>query len=325
PRDLDRLDTFKSAGPDGLHPRVLRELASIIAQPLARIFESSWRSGEVPDDWKRANVVPIFKKGRKADLANYRPISLTSILGKVLEKIIKEAILNRLAEGNILRDTQHVFVAGRSYLTNLISFYDHVTYHLDKGEEIDIIHLNFKKAFNLVSHDHLLVKLANCGLDITTIRWLGSWLRGRTQRVVVDGSQSSWCAVTSGIPQGSVLRPILFNIYINDVDIGVKSGLAKFADDTKLWGKVSTPENRRVIQADLDRLMNWADENLMVFNTEKCKVLHLGRKNLHHAYRLGSATLVSTTDERDLGVTVDHKMNMSLQCDAAASKASKML
>uniref|UniRef100_A0A7M4E698 Reverse transcriptase domain-containing protein n=1 Tax=Crocodylus porosus TaxID=8502 RepID=A0A7M4E698_CROPO len=210
-------------------------------------------------------------------------------------------------------------------LTNLISFYDQVTYHLDKGEEIDVIYLDFKTAFSLVSHDHLLAKLANCGLGSTMICWLGNWLCGRTQRIVIDGSQSSWCPVTSGIPQGSVLGPILFNIFINDVDTGVRSGLAKFTNDTKLWGKVSAPEDRRVIQADLDKLSKWADENLMVFNTEKCKFLHLGKKSLQHPYSLGSATLSSTTEERDLGVMVDHKMNMSLQCDAAASKTTKTL
>ncbi|XP_059587158.1 cyclic GMP-AMP synthase isoform X1 [Alligator mississippiensis] len=321
---LEKLDTLKSAGPDNLHPRVLKELVSIIAQPVAQIFENSWRSGVVPEDWKKANVVPIFKKGRKVDPANYRPISLTSILGKILEKFIKEAILNGLAGANILRDSQHRFVAGRSCLTNLISFYDQVTYHLDKGEEIDVIYLDFKKAFDLVSHNHLLEKLANCRLGSSTIHWLENWLRGRTQRVVIDGNHLSWCPVTSGVPQGSVLGPILFNI-INDVDTGVRSGLAKFADDTKLWGKASTPEDRRVIQADLDRLSKWADENLMVFNADKCKVLHLGKKNPQHPYRLGSAMLASTMEERDLGVIIDHKMNMSLQCDAAASKATKTL
>ena len=120
------------------------------------------------------------------DPANYRPISLTSIPGKVLEKFIKEAILNGLANTNILRDSQHGFLAGRSCLINLISFYDQVTYHLDKGEEIDVIYLDFRKAFDLVSCDHLLAKLANCGLGSTTIRWLGNWLCGQTQRVVVN-------------------------------------------------------------------------------------------------------------------------------------------
>ena len=145
------MDTFKSASPDSLHPRVLKELASIIAQPLARIFKNSWHSGV--EDWKKANVVPIFKKGRRVDLANYRPISLTSIPGKILEKFIKEAVLNGLADANILMDSQHGFVVGRSCLTNIISFYDLVTYHLDKGEEVDVIYLDFKKAFDLVSHN----------------------------------------------------------------------------------------------------------------------------------------------------------------------------
>ncbi|XP_059589287.1 protein NDRG3 isoform X10 [Alligator mississippiensis] len=162
------------------------------------------------------------------------------------------------------------------------------------------------------------------GLGFPMIHWLGNWLHGWTQRVVVDGSQLS-CSVTSGVLQGSVLGPTLFSIFINDMDIVIRSGLAKFTNDTKLWGKASTPEDRRAIQADFDRLRKWADKNLMVFNTEKCKVLHLGKKNLQHPYRLSSATLASTMDEKYLGVMIDHKMNMSLQCDAAASKVSKTL
>ena len=142
---LEKLDTFKSAGPDNLHPRVLKELASVIAQPLARIFENSWRSGVVPEDWKKANVVPIFKKGRRVDLANYRPISLTSILGKILEKFIKEAILEGLAQANILRDSQHGVDAGRSCLTNLISFYDQVTYTWTREKRLMSYILTSKK------------------------------------------------------------------------------------------------------------------------------------------------------------------------------------
>ncbi|XP_059575008.1 RNA-directed DNA polymerase from mobile element jockey isoform X1 [Alligator mississippiensis] len=321
---LEELGAFKSAGPDELHPRVLKALADI-AEPLAGIFERSWRTGQVPEDWKRANVVPIFKKGRKEDLGNYRPVSLTSIHGKVFEKIIKAQYCQSPAGQIMLRGNQHGFVAGRSCLTNLVSFYDRVMKRLDTGGGVDVIYLDFRKAFDTVSHPILVNKLRGCDLDAYTVRWVANWLEGRTQRVVVDGSVSTWKGVGSGVPQGSVLGPILFNVFISDLDEGVKCTPSKFADDTKLWGEVDTLEGREQLQADLDRLDKWAENNRMQFNKEKCKVLHLGRKNVQHTYSLGNDLLGGTEVERDLGVLVDSKMNMSWQCDEAIRKANGTL
>ncbi|XP_059578763.1 RNA-directed DNA polymerase from mobile element jockey isoform X1 [Alligator mississippiensis] len=322
---LEELDAFKSAGPDELHPRVLKALANIIAEPLARIFERSWRTGQVPEDWKRANVVPIFKKGRKEDPGNYRPVSLTSILGKIFEKIIKAHICESPAGQIMLRGHQHGFVAGRLCLTNLVSFYDQVTKHLDTGGGVDVGYLDFRKAFDMVSHPILVNKLRGCDVDDYTVQWVANWLEGPTQRVVVDGSVSTWKGVGSGVPQGSVLGPILFNVFISDLDEGVKCTLSKFADVTKLWGEVDMPEGREQLQADLDRLDTWAENNRMQFNKEKCKVLHLGRKNVQHTYSLGNDLLGGTEVERDLGVLADSKMNMSRQCDEAIRKANGTL
>uniref|UniRef100_A0A7M4ES60 Reverse transcriptase domain-containing protein n=1 Tax=Crocodylus porosus TaxID=8502 RepID=A0A7M4ES60_CROPO len=305
---LEGLDVSRSAGPDDLHLWVLRELAGIIAEPLARLFEDSWYSGQVPEDWKRANVVPIFKKGRKEEPGNYRPVSLTSILGKVFEKIIKGHICESPAGEVMLRGNQHGFVLGQSCLTNLGSFYDQVTKSLDGKEDIDVIFLDFQKAFDTVSHPILAGKLRDCGTDECTVTWVANWLQGQTQRVGVDGSMSTWKGVGSGVPQGSVLGPVPFNIFISDLDEGVESTLFKFTDDTKLCGKVNTPAGRDRIQADLNRLEKWADQNRMQFNKDKCTVLHLGRGNQHYGYRLGAAPLGSTEAERDLGVRIDSRI-----------------
>uniref|UniRef100_A0A670HWE4 Reverse transcriptase domain-containing protein n=1 Tax=Podarcis muralis TaxID=64176 RepID=A0A670HWE4_PODMU len=322
---LASLDVFKSPGPDELHPRVLKELADVISEPLAVIFENSWRTGEVPADWRRANVVPIFKKGKREDPNNYRPVSLTSIPGKILEQIIKQTVCEHLERNAVITNSQHGFLKNKSCQTNLISFFDRITSLVDEGNAVDVVYLDFSKAFDKVPHDILVKKLVKCGLDYATTQWICNWLTDRTQRVLINGSSSSWRRVTSGVPQGSVLGPVLFNIFINDLDDGLKGILIKFADDTKLGGVANTPEDRITLQNDLDRLENWAKTNKMNFNREKYKVLHLGKKNERHKYKMGDTWLESSTCEKDLGVLVDHKLDMSQQCDAAAKKANAIL
>jgi hypothetical protein len=218
------------------------------------LFKASLATGIIPDDWKRANVSALFKKGAKDMPANYRPISLTSQVCKVLESIIKDHIYNHLCKYSIVRQSQHGFIKNRSCLSNLLNYMEYVQNNVDANIPVDVIYLDFQKAFDKVSHKLLGFKLNECGIRGPLLMWIENWLADREQRVVLNGFSSEWLSVDSGVPQGSVLGPILFVIYINDIDQNIDSNLLKFADDTKVYRALVTDDDVSKLQNDLKKL-----------------------------------------------------------------------
>ena len=324
---LAALKPNKATGPDGFPPRMLKELAGPLSKPLSIIMNKSLQEGRLPKIWKTAHVVPIFKKGKKNIAGNYRPVSLTSVICKVMESIVREKLLEHLKHNNLITTSQHGFVGGRSCSTNLLAALDSWTEILDSGGGVDTAYLDFAKAFDTVPHERLLHKLRGLGVVGKPLKWIRDFLSERTQKVVIEGEESGWKDVVSGIPQGSVLGPLLFVCFVNDLPDAVTSKVYLFADDTKLIAKV--PQDKAVLQQDLELLQNWSNKWQLKFNATKCKIMHMGKQSEPADYTMSSegntVTLEVTRLEKDLGVNIDSELNFDEHVAIQTKKASQIL
>ena len=322
-RIIDSLDANSATGPDGIPPRVLKEVKCEIKKPLAILFKASMENGKIPDDWRKAEVTPIFKKGKKSEPGNYRPVSLLSIPEKIMERMVKEQTTDHLEDNNLISNAQHGFRAGRSPQTNLIEFFDVATKWLDDGRSFDILYLDFQKAFDKVCHRRLVQKLKSVGITGKLIVWLTDWLKGRIQRVKVDGKYSDWAEVLSSVLQGSVLGGTLFDVYIDDIVEVIVNAFARiFADDTKVAKIVESTEDGRQMQDLIDELAKWAERWKMAFNASKCKIIHVGSKNPRVKYVMNGAEIPEADEERDLGVIINSTLKPSKQVAAAVKGAN---
>ena len=322
---LIKLKPDKSPGVDNIYPIVLQKLANNISLPLSIIFQHSLNTGEVPTDWRNANVTPIFKKGPKHKPENYRPISLTSQISKVLEAILRDCINHHLDHHHLIKESQHGFSKGKSCLSNLLLFLEDITKEVDSGKPVDVLYLDFSKAFDKVPHRRLEKKIRAHGIEGNITRWISSWLTGRKQKVVVNGKESQWQNVISGVPQGSVLGPTLFLLFINDIDIGISSKILKFADDTKVYRSVDSVTDIHLLQDDIKKLFKWSEDWQMLFNVDKCKCLHIGHANRNYTYYMNNSPIDNTNEEKDLGIIIQHNLKVSQQVAKSVKNANRAL
>ena len=239
---LKNLPPRKASGLDGIQPSVLRNLSAVLAKPLQIIFQLSINQGVFPKAWLQAGVVPIFKKGSRSDPANYRPVSLTSVLCKILEKIVVKHIIQHVKANNFYSKTQHGFTPQRSITTNLLEVLNRWTEALMHDIPVDIIYLDYAKAFDTVPHCRLIKQVETFGITGKVLSWIQAFLTNRQQKVLVNGAESSWAHVKSGIPQGSILGPVLFTLFVNDIPDQIKTYISLYADDTKIYCPLTSDE-----------------------------------------------------------------------------------
>ena len=299
---LSSLDANSATGPDGIPAILLINCAIRIAPLLKILFQQSIDMIKIPTAWKHAIVTPIFKKGSIDNPKNYRPISLTSIIGKVMERIIVRQLREFIERNKLIPQQQHGFVEGRSTTTNLLTSLNAWTEALDKNKPVDVLYLDYAKAFDKVPHGRLLWKLKRAGITGNLLGWIREYLTNRTFQVRVGNTLSTRRRVTSGVPQGSVLGPLLFIIYTADFGERLQSDWICYADDTKLY--VNPLEQQQQLQEDIRQVQIWSETWLLPLNQNKCKVLHIGKNNPKLQYNMSNHIIQPTEAEVDLGVII---------------------
>ncbi|KAK3096098.1 hypothetical protein FSP39_023212 [Pinctada imbricata] len=324
---LSNLNPHKATGPDSVSPRLLKETSYELSPALSLFFQASLDQGTVPSDWKAANITPLFKKGDRSMAVNYRPVSLTSVCSKVMEHVVHSHVISHMDAHGLLSDFQHGFRKRRSTETQLILSINDLAQSLDIGEQVDCILLDFSKAFDKVPHRRLLMKLHHYGVRGQLHRWIASFLTDRTQCVVLEGQSSSATPVTSGVPQGTVLGPLLFLLFINDLPSSVSSTTRLFADDCLLYRSIRGPQDQVELQKDLVSLQQWEEKWMMTFNPDKCEVLRICRKRtpLHMDYAIHNQVLNITDSAKYLGLNIHKSLGWDTHIDKITKKANSTM
>ena len=334
---IKELDPY-SATPDGDIPaRILCSCKDNLALPLLLLWQSSFDSGTIPAGLKTQYITPLFKKGNKTDAANYRPVSLTSHLIKIFERVMRNRLVDFLEENSLLPSNQHGFRKTRSCLTQLIEHIDTVLRALNEGNEVDVIYLDYSKAFDKVDHKILLQKMRHYGIKGKFYAWVENFLTNRKQAVVVDGTKSDFEDVKSGVPQGTVLGPVFFILYVIDMIIAAKNSKAlTFADDTKLIKIITYLLCKTLLEADVIGVTQWSISNNMLLHQDKFLVMNyclnstLSLRNLPFTaetrqYCTSEGCIIEASPHiRDLGVYVSDDCSWTYHVNMIAAEARQV-
>ena len=326
--ELKKLNPNKSCGPDDIHPRMLIEIAELIAGPITLLLNRTVEQSTLPHDWKQAFISPIYKKGSKSNAENYRPISLTSVICKIMESFVREKVMTHLREHELLSNVQYGFISGRSTTTQLLNYIDKCINIIADGGVVDAIYFDFAKAFDSVPHRRLIGKLLAYGIRGTILDWIKEFLSDRSQVVKVNGASSEIAAVLSGIPQGTVLGPLLFVLYINDILENVKSNGFLYADDTKIFHAIRSREDADILQLDINALEDWSRKWLLQFHPDKCNVVTLGKfENIQYTkrYSICLEEMDHVFEVKDLGVIVDSELSFEEHISNKIQKANAIV
>jgi ribonuclease P/MRP protein subunit RPP40 len=319
-------------GPDGIPGILIKKCLPELQEHLLQLFQHSLDTGDVPVLFRSAFVKPALKHGKnKATPASYRPLSMTSVLSKCLERILRKLLQDHLERNGLLSDSQHGFRKGRSCLTQLLDHYDKVLKALEDGANCDAIYLDFAKAFDKVDIGILMRRLKEKNISGNVARWIFAWLSGRTQRVITNGSISISSLVTSGVPQGSVLGPLLFLVMIDSItSCGTSSWISIFADDSRVTKAIRNTADAEVLQEDLDKIYDWQKTSNTQFNADKFELLQYGplsELKMSYNYLTPEADdIIETKDAvKDLGVTMAASGKFDLHITAVASKVRGLM
>lgn len=319
-------DPNKGAGDDKIPSIFAVKCAKSLTRPLALIFNKSVKEGIFPNKWKVARIVPVHKKGLQTKVENYRPISILNVFSKIFEKLIYSAIYPLIARS--IPQEQHGFLRGRSTITNLTLFSKFIRNSMESKCQIDVIYTDFEKAFDRVDHFILLAKLHVLGIHGDLLRWVKSYLTNRSQTVVIGGYRSDYVSIPSGVPQGSLLGPLLYNAFLYDIYTCIShSKFLMYADDTKIFRAIKTEDDTKFLQNDMNCLVEYYRRNRIAVNINKCQVISfsLSPRPIKQVYTMNGIQLNRVEYVRDLGVHLDHKFTFSHHIDTITSKANKSL
>ncbi len=323
---LKGFDVHKVSSPDGVPMMFYKNLADSLALPLSILFNKSLRERVFPDRWKMGFISPIFKEGDKQDVTNYRAVSILCAISKIFERLMFDVLFDRIKDK--IHHSQHGFFSKRSTQTNLMEFVTTVSQSMANGGQVDVLYTDFSKAFDKIVHMRLLKKLVPFGFSKSLIQWFDSYLTNRSQFVVIGNARSKRVSPRSGVPQGSILGPFLFILYVNDLLSSLSNTFA-FADDLKLLRKIVSSGDAYIFQLEIDRLQEWCIENKLGLNVKKCAIMSITRKadknKLEYQYRIGNDIVPRVESKRDLGVIIDSKLSFIEHISEMTRKSYRML